>query len=233
MKYAIECRQVSKIYDDQYALNQIDLQIPEHRIVGVLGANGAGKSTLFRLLMDLVQPDRGQMKVLGEKPGWKINRQIAYLPDRARWYPEHTIEQAFRFAFRLLPGFKLEKAYRLAEEMDLSLKQFVGGLSRGQEARLMLILCLARDVPLMILDEPFSGIDVISREQIINGMIEQFEDRQQTILVSTHEILEIEGLLDFAVFLHKGKVKLAGEVEALRREQGSLYDILKSMHRRG
>jgi ABC-2 type transport system ATP-binding protein len=233
MKYAIKCQQVSKIYDDQYVLNKIDLQIPEHRIVGVLGANGAGKSTLFRLLMDLLQPDLGQMRVLGEKPGWKINRQIAYLPDRARWYPEHTIKQAFQFAVRLLPGFKLEKAYRLAEEMELGLKQSVSGLSRGQEARLMLILCLARDVPLLILDEPFSGIDVISREQIINGMIEQFEDRQQTILISTHEILEIEGLLDFAVFLHKGKVKLAGEVEAIRREQGSLYDILKSVHRRG
>lgn len=232
MKYAVECRQVSKSYD-QYALKHIDLQIPQHRTVGVLGVNGAGKSTLFRLLMGMVQPDQGQISVLGEKPGWKINRQIAYLPDRARWYPEHSIGKAFRFAASLLPNFKLETAYRLAEEMELSCNQSVRGLSRGQEARLMLILCLARDVPLMILDEPFSGIDIISREKIINGMIDQLEERQQTILISTHEILEIEGLLDFAVFLDEGEVKMTGEVETLRRKQGSLYDIIKMIHKRG
>ncbi|MCL6517907.1 ATP-binding cassette domain-containing protein, partial [Alicyclobacillus sp.] len=156
---AVRLKNVTKVYGRRRALDGVTLEIPHHRVVGILGPNGAGKSTLFRLLTGLARPDAGEIHVFGEAPGWRTNRRIAYLPDRARWYRDHTGEDAIRWAETFLPGFDAAAARRFAEFMKLDLRQRAGDMSRGQEARLMLILCLARKVPLVVLDEPFTGID--------------------------------------------------------------------------
>lgn len=228
----VRCEQLVKRYENKAALDHLTVEIPMHRIVGILGPNGCGKSTFFRTMTGLVAPDSGHIEVLGRKPGWATNRDIAYLPDRARWYPNHTVEKALKWADAFLPGFDMEAARRLADFMELDMDLKVNGMSRGQEARLMLLLCLSREVPLVILDEPFLGIDVLSREQIIEGLIDFLEDREQTILISTHEIHEVEGLFDYAVFIDRGRVILSGETEALRAEHGSLRDIFKTFYKR-
>jgi ABC-2 type transport system ATP-binding protein len=147
---AVICTEVTKQYGQKYALQQLNLTIPSGRVVGILGPNGSGKSTLFRLLTGLTRQDRGEVTVFGKRPGWKTNRDIAYLPDRARWYPDHTVKQAFQWAENFLPGFDRVEAEQLAAFMKVDLDMRVGGMSRGQEARLMLILCIARQVPLII-----------------------------------------------------------------------------------
>ncbi|WP_026973920.1 ABC transporter ATP-binding protein [Alicyclobacillus contaminans] len=227
---AVACKQVSKRYGAKTALDHLDITIPRGHVVGVLGPNGAGKSTFFRMLAGLVQPDAGVVEVLGQRPGWRANENIAYLPDRARWYPDHTTEQAFQWAERFLPAFDRAVAERLASLMQLDLTLQAGGMSRGQEARLMLILCVARRVPLIILDEPFSGIDVVSREQIVDALMEHICDGDKTVLISTHEIHEVEALFDSVIFLGDGRLQLAGEADALRRQYGSMREIVKRLH---
>jgi ABC-2 type transport system ATP-binding protein len=226
---ALHCTNLTKRYGGKKALDNLNLDIPEGRVVGILGSNGAGKSTLFKMMMGLVRPDDGEMTVFGQKPGFKTNRKIAYLPDRARWYNDHTVQSAFQWGENFLPEFDLNEAERFASLMKLDPKMKVEGMSKGQEARLMLILCLARNVPLVILDEPFSGIDTLSREQIIDGLIDHISEKEQTVLISTHEIYEAEGLLDYAVFLEEGRVALADESEALRRNYGSLHSIPRKL----
>ncbi|GGE56887.1 ABC transporter ATP-binding protein [Pullulanibacillus camelliae] len=233
MSTVIQCRDVIKTYDDKKALNGLTLDIPEQSIVGVLGPNGCGKSTFFRSLVGLVQPDSGVLEILNQKPNWRNNADIAYLPDRARWYPNHTVRRAFDWAESFLPHFIREQAEKLADFMELDLDLKARGMSKGQEARLMLILCMARDVPVVILDEPFSGIDVLSREQIIEGIIDYLHEREQTILISTHEIHEIEGLFDFTVLMDKGKAIWTGRTEALRAEYGSMHQVFRSLYKRG
>lgn len=227
----INCQHVSKRYRNKYALNKLDVSIPAGGIVGILGPNGSGKSTFFQLLMGFIQPDAGEITVLDKKPSWQTNRDIAYLPDRASWFPEQTVQQAFEWANTFLPGFDMKEAEQLAKMMRIDVGAPTGGLSRGQEARLMLLICIARQVPLVILDEPFSGIDVISRDRIVDGLIDYIGEReQQTVLISTHEIYEAESLFDYVIFLDQGQVVLAGEVEQLRAEHGSMDTLFRKLY---
>lgn len=228
---AVKIEGLTKRYGSKRVLNELTVRLPLNRVTGVLGPNGAGKSTLFRAIMGLIHPEEGLLEVLGSKPGWQINREIAYLPDRARFYSAHTVRRAMDWAHQLLPRFEMDRARSLMEWMGLDPEMRVGAMSKGQEARLMLLLCLARDVPMIVLDEPFSGIDKISRERIIEALIENMSDREQTILISTHEIDEVESLLDYVLFLDQGQVRLAGEAEALRAEHGSMESIYRQLFR--
>ncbi|KNB72984.1 ABC transporter ATP-binding protein [Brevibacillus reuszeri] len=240
----VKCDQLTKRYGKKYALDHFDLAIPAGRIVGVLGPNGCGKSTLFRAITGLITPDEGEIRVLGQSPGWQTNRFIGYLPDRARWYPRHTVLQAFEWGASFLPGFDLEAAKKFARYMDVDLEMSLSGMSKGQEARVMLILCMSREVPLIILDEPFAGIDLISREAIIAGidlisreaiiagMIDYLEEREVSILISTHDIQEVEGLFDYIVLMDQGKAIWSGEADELRAQYGSLHDVFRTFYKR-
>lgn len=231
MNAAIQMLNVNKRYAAKQVITNLTASFPEGQVTGLLGQNGAGKSTLFKILVGLVKPLSGEIKIFGENPSWKLNAQIAYLPDRAQWYKFHTVEQAFHYAEHVFPGFERERAIRMASAMGLDLKQIVGSMSRGQEARLQLILCVARDVKLVLLDEPFSGIDLISRERIIEGIIESMVDRQQTIIISTHEIHEAESLFDHVVLLDQGQVVLSEQAERLREEKGSVESVYREVLR--
>lgn len=223
----IECEGISKRFDQKFALQNVNVTIPANRIVGVLGPNGAGKSTFFRLIVGHIKTDEGMIQVLGEMPGWQLNRQIAYLSDRARWYLDYSVQKSIEYGKNFLPGFREDKAYELADRMKLNASMTTVSMSKGQEAKLMLILCMAREVPLVILDEPFAGIDLLAREQIMETIIDIASEREQTILISTHEIAETEGMFDYAVFFKEGEVILRNDVEALRGQQGSLHSIYR------
>ncbi|MEC0234613.1 ABC transporter ATP-binding protein [Paenibacillus kribbensis] len=228
----VAASQLTKQYGSKKALDHLDVVIPAGRIVGVLGPNGCGKSSLFRAITGLIRPDRGELHVLGQKPGWETNRGISYLPDRARWYPNHTVQQTLEWGQSFLPGFNMKDAHKLADHMDVELELKMTGLSRGQEARVLLILCLAREVPLMILDEPFAGIDILSREAIVAGIIDYLQDRQQSILISTHDIQEVEGLFDYTVMMDRGRVIWSGDSDDLRAEHGSLNQVFRNLYKK-
>ncbi len=226
---AVNLESITKTYGVQRALDSLTLNLREGQVTGVLGPNGAGKSTLFKTIVGLVKPDAGSITVLGGKPSWQVNAQIAYLSDQCRWYGSHTVRQAIDYAAVVFPYFNKERAEQLAAFMGLNFDATVYTLSKGQEARLKLIMCLARDVRLMLLDEPFSGIDLISREKIIQGLIESFAERKQTIVISTHEIREAESLFDQVAFIDQGRVILSGDAETLREERGSLESIYRGL----
>ncbi|MHB8072966.1 ABC transporter ATP-binding protein [Desulfosporosinus fructosivorans] len=231
MSNAIEIKYLNKFYGSKVALDDLYVTFPEGKITGLLGPNGAGKSTLFKAIVGLIKPQCGNILVFGQHPHWKLNAEIAYLPDRAKWYKAHTIKQALTYALNVLPGFDLLRALELADQMQLDLDDQVSTLSKGQEARLHIILCLARKVKLVLLDEPFSGIDLLSREQIIQCIIESMLDQPQTILISTHEIHEAEGLFDHVVFLNRGQLVLEGNTDILRQEKGSIESIYRGLFR--
>ncbi|NOJ69378.1 ABC transporter ATP-binding protein [Paenibacillus alvei] len=228
---AIRAEHITKRYGKKLALHNFSLEIPAGKVIGILGANGAGKSTLFRMITGLIQPDQGKLEVLGRTPGWQTNRDISYLPDRARWFEGHTVKHALDWAENLLPNFERERADALVAFMKLDQDMPTQGMSRGQEARLMLTICMARHVPLLILDEPFSGIDLLSRERIIASIIDNLTVRDQTVLISTHEIHETEGIFDYVVFIDNGQVLLQGDVETLRSEHGSMESLYRNLYR--
>ncbi|MDR5605864.1 ATP-binding cassette domain-containing protein [Paenibacillus larvae] len=135
------------------------------------------------------------------------------------------------WAEQLLSGFNRNRAEELVDFMKLDMDMRAKGMSKGQEARLMLSICLAREVPLIILDEPFSGIDLLSRERIISAIIENISDQEQTIVLSTHDIHESESLFNYVVFMDEGHVLLESDVEQLRAERGSMETVYRQLYR--
>jgi ABC-2 type transport system ATP-binding protein len=231
MNFAIELNNLTKTYDSIPVINNLTLNFEQGKVTGLLGPNGAGKSTLLKMLVGLVKPDAGSINIFGQQPSISLNSNIAYLPDRASWYQFQTVKAAFQYANIIFTGFDLEKANKLAVSMKLDVNKKVSALSKGQQSCLYLIFCLARNVQLVLLDEPFSGIDLISREHIIHGIIDSIMDNTQTIIICTHEIYEAESLFEQVVFLSEGNIALVGNVEKLRLKEGSLENIYRRLFR--
>ncbi|WP_244562784.1 ABC transporter ATP-binding protein [Paenibacillus uliginis] len=228
---AVVCKELVKRYKQKLVLNQFTASFPAGKITGLLGQNGAGKSTLLKIIAGLTQPDHGEARVFGQKIHWKQNHDITILSDRTKWYEHHTVLEAIKFSKVLFPSFDLEKALELIQFMELDADQKVHTLSKGQESRLYLVLCLARNTKLVLLDEPFSGIDLVSKEQIIQVIIDYMVESPFTLIISTHEIHETEGLFDHAVFIRNGANVLSGDVEYLRATQGSIETIYRGIYR--
>jgi len=220
---------VPKSFKKKPALDHLTVASPKRQITGLLGPNGAGKSTLLKMLVGLVHPDEGTISVFGQNPGWRNNGEIAYLPDRGRWYELQTVAEALKYAHVIFPAFDLELAKKMAESMDLDPAAQIRTLSRGLEARLNLILCLARRVKLVLLDEPFSGIDLVSRDKITRNIIDSMLDLPKTIVLCTHEIHEAESIFDHVIFIDQGREVLAGNAEQLRAEKGSIESVYRGL----
>lgn len=227
----IELKGVHKRYLLKHAVNGIDLQIRKGSIVGLLGPNGSGKSTLLKMLAGLIYPTSGSIRVNGREPDVRNKTQIAYLPEIDHLYGWMTVKETLRFISGFYGDWQAHKAADLLETMELEEKMKVRNLSKGQRARLKLIAALSRDVPLVLLDEPFSGIDPSSRAKIIRSIIQQFQSDEQTIVLSTHSLNESEPMFDDVIFLQNGRVKLYDTAENLRSEFGcSLENIWEKVY---
>jgi ABC-2 type transport system ATP-binding protein len=230
MKMAVEMRNVIKKFGSKTALNQLSVSFPRGKVIGLLGENGAGKSTIFKLIMGFMEPNAGEITVFGKKPEWSNLTSISYLGDRSSWYKFHTVYQALQYANRVYPHFRLDQAQEYIKFMGLDMNAYVSDLSKGQEMRLQLLLCLARKVDLYLLDEPFSGIDLISREKIVELLIDIMSEREITMIISTHDLHEVEGLFEHVVFIKDGKVEKEGDVEKLRNVEGSIQSLYRRVY---
>lgn len=227
----IEFKGVSKSFGRTRALDAVDITFATGRITGLFGPNGAGKSTSLKLITGLNRPDQGEVMLDGRSPmDSKVN--IAYLPEIDHLYPWMTIRQAASFVSDFYGDWDGERYKDLLGFLGLDEEMKIGKISKGQRAKTKLLLCTARRSRYLLLDEPLSGIDILTREQIIQTLIRDFREGEQSIIISTHEIAEIEGLVDEVVFLDRGRVRLQGDAEELREEHGmSLVDIMKEAFR--
>ncbi|WP_308639881.1 ABC transporter ATP-binding protein [Paenibacillus silvisoli] len=227
----IELKGVHKRYLLKQALNGVDLQIKTGSIVGLLGPNGSGKSTLLKMMAGLIYPTSGTIRVNGREPDVRNKRHIAYLPEIDHLYNWMTVKETLQFISGFYGDWQEEKAAQMLREMELDERQKVRNLSKGMRARLKLIAALARKVPLVLLDEPFSGIDPMSRAKIIQSILSQFQAEEQTILLSTHSVKESEPMFDDVIFLQNGRIKLHDTAENLRSSYGcSLENIWEKVY---
>jgi len=227
----IEFKGVSKSFGRTVALDSVDITFATGKITGLFGPNGAGKSTSLKLISGLNRPDRGEVTIDGEKPvDSKV--QVAYLPEIDHLYPWMNIRQAASFVSSFYGDWDENRYQELLPFLKLDEEMKLGKISKGQRAKTKLLLCTARRSKYLLLDEPLSGIDILTREQIIQTLIRDFREGEQSIIISTHEIAEVEGLVDEVVFLDQGRVRLQGDAEQLREERGmSLVDIMKEAFR--
>lgn len=229
----IEFKQVSKRFGSVVALDAVDISFPQGTISGLFGPNGAGKSTVMKLITGINYPDQGEVKVGGAYP--KAQRQsVAYLPEVDHLYPWWNLAQAARFMRSFYPDWDEDRYKELLSFLQLDEGMIMGKISKGQRAKAKLLLVLSRKAPYLLLDEPFSGIDLLTREEIADALIKGYREGEQTLIISTHEIDEIESLVDQVVFIEQGRIRLQSDAEQLRIERNqSLVEIMKEVFRNG
>jgi len=212
----IEARGLRKAYRQTVALEGIDLTVQEGRILGLIGPNGAGKSTALNAILGLT-PYEGDLKVLGRNP-WterdKLMRDVCFIADVAvlpRWM---QVSQAIDFVGGVHPRFDRAKAEAFLAKTNIKRTSKVRELSKGMVAQLHLALIMAIDAKLLVLDEPTLGLDLLYRKQFYDTLLNDYFDQNRTIIVTTHQVEEVQHILTDLVFINQGHIVLNTTMEA-------------------
>ncbi|MFJ6618638.1 ATP-binding cassette domain-containing protein [Kitasatospora sp. NPDC091335] len=204
------------MYRSGWALRGCDVTVPAGRICGVVGPNGAGKSTLLALAAGQLAPTEGGLRVLGAVPGTpELRARVAYVPQDKPLYPGLTVAETLRMGRELNPVWDRELAQRIVDQGELKPKARVGSLSGGQRTRVGLALALGKLPDLLLLDEPMADLDPLARHQLMGTLMSAAAERGTSILLSSHILPELEGVIDHLVLVQRGGVRLAGDLEEI------------------
>ncbi len=225
MSIIFECDRLYKSYGKIPALLGVDLKIQAGGVVGLLGPNGSGKSTLIKLAMGMLQPTDGAILIEGKAPCPATKAITAYLPDANFLTEWMRVEQAVAFSRDMFADFDEARAKGMLARLGIELGQKIKTLSKGTKEKLALILTMARNAKLYILDEPIAGVDPAARDFILDTVMKN-RAPGSTIFLCTHLIADIEPVLTHAIFLNRGKVVLDEEVAAVKERTGKTLDEL-------
>ncbi len=221
----LECKNLRKQYGKLTALNGIDLELPEGKIVGLLGPNGSGKTTLIKLTCGLLVPTSGEIKIGGFEPGIQSKKIISYLPERNYLNDYMTVNQLINFFSDFYSDFDKNKAIDMLARLNIDSARKLKTLSKGTKEKVQLIMVMSRKARLYILDEPIGGVDPAARDYILETIISNYNENA-TVLISTHLIADIETVLDEFVFIKNGEIIRQSSVDTVRDEQGMSIDAL-------
>ncbi|MBR3121268.1 ABC transporter ATP-binding protein [Oceanobacillus profundus] len=210
---------VSKRYGTKKALDHVNLELTPGKLIGLVGENGSGKSTTLKLIAGLNHPTNGEVRVNGEKVTRKIADSVSYLSELDEYYRFFTVKRSIEFQSSQFKDFDKEKAYEILKFMKLDPNDKLKHLSKGNRGRLKIVLSLARNVPVILMDEPFSGLDPMVRNSIVKGLISFIDLEKQLVLITTHEIREVENILDEVVAIKAGSIIGHHNVEELREQK--------------
>jgi ABC-2 type transport system ATP-binding protein len=237
----IEARGLRKAYGTTIALDGINLRVEEGRILGLIGPNGAGKSTALNAILGLTQY-QGELRVLGRDP-WKerdqLMRDVCFISDVAvlpRWM---QVSQALDYVAGVHPRFDRPKAEGFLAKTDIKRASKIRELSKGMVTQLHLALVMAIDARLLVLDEPTLGLDLLYRKQFYDSLLNDYFDRSRTIVVTTHQVEDVQHVLTDLMFINRGRIALACSMEeaesrflevTVRPEQLAAARALKPIH---
>ena len=211
----IEARGLRKAFGSTIALDGVDLRVEEGRILGLIGPNGAGKTTALNAILGLTSY-QGELRVLGRDP-WaerdRLMRDVCFIADVAvlpRWI---RVSQALEYVAGVHPRFDRAKAETFLAKTTIKRSSKVRELSKGMVAQLHLALVMAIDARLLVLDEPTLGLDILYRKQFYDSLLNDYYDRSRTILVTTHQVEEIQNVLTDVMFIHRGRIVFNSSME--------------------
>jgi len=239
----IEARGLRKAFGKTIALDGVDLRVEEGRILGIIGPNGAGKSTALNAILGLTQYE-GELKVLGREP-WRdreqITRDVCFIADVAvlpRWM---LVSQALDYVAGVHPRFDRTKAEGFLAKTDIRQASKIRELSKGMVTQLHLALVMAIDARLLVLDEPTLGLDILYRKQFYDSLLNDYFDRTRTIVVTTHQVEDVQHVLTDLMFIHRGRIVLNCRMDefesrylevTVNPEQVASAQALKPIHQR-
>ncbi len=219
----LECKKLSKSFDNKKILKDVNLIIPRGKIIGLLGKNGQGKTTLLKLINDLLTPTSGEVLIEGKHPGVESKRIISYLPERTYLDKEMKVIDTLNYFKEFYDNFDINKAKKLLKDLDLDINYKISKMSKGMQEKLQLILVMSREADLYILDEPLGGVDPATRDYILDTILSNFKEGS-SVIISTHLISDIERILDEVIFIDKGKIILTASADELREKEKSSID---------
>ena len=217
---------VTKRYIKNEGLRDLSLDFPAGEVVGVLGLNGSGKSTMLKLMAGLLFPTDGHIRVFDAPPRSK-RASIVFMGENDALWPWMTPVDAERFMRNLYADFDSTRFREMLDALAVPRRK-TKTMSKGERGRLRLAMALARNAKLYLLDEPLAGIDLISREKILSSIVQEWHT-DETILLSTHEVAEAEGLFERVIYLREGRLALDVSAEALRENGKSVVDTFREV----
>jgi ABC-2 type transport system ATP-binding protein len=211
----IEARNLSKKFGSHVALDNANLSIEAGRIVGLIGPNGAGKTTALRAMLGLTSYE-GELRVLGREPFHErtaLMNDACFIADVAVLPSWLRVDQAIDYVAGVHPRFRRDRAMALLAKSQITGKRRMRELSKGMKTQVHLALTMAIDAKLLVLDEPTLGLDILARRSFYDALVNDYMDESRTIVITTHQVEEIENLLTDAIFIDRGRIVLDSSLE--------------------
>ena len=214
----IEVNGLIKSFDGLRVLDGLDLHVPKGAVYGLVGPNGAGKSTLIRHLAGIYRQDRGEIRIDGHEvfDNPAVKARVAYIPDDIFYFTQFTIRDMVHFYRDLYPSFSEERFEALSKAFELDPKRLMRKLSKGQQKQAAFWLAMSMQPDVVLLDEPVDGLDPVMRRQIWSLMLQDVAEKGTTVLVSSHNLRELEDVCDHVGILHKGRLLLERSLSELQ-----------------
>lgn len=217
MTNLLELRNLSKSYG-AFALQGVDLDVPSGTITGLVGANGAGKSTLIKLVLGLLPPDAGEIRIFGQNAlpdGRTLRRRIGFVQESPTLFAHLRVPELGQVAAPFYPTWNASTFRRLCSAFELPLTTPFSKLSQGSRMKTALALALSHEAELLLLDEPTSGLDPLMRREVLDLLLEVIQDEGKAVLFSTHITSDLERVADHVAILKAGRLVLAGAKDEL------------------
>jgi len=221
----LECRNLSKRYGKQTALDNVNITVKSGCITGLLGPNGSGKTTFIKLVNGLIQPTAGDIVVCGKPVGPESKADVSYLSDRICLDPWMRVVDTLDFYQDFFADFDRDTALGMLKTLNIDSGRRFKTLSKGNQEKVQLVLAMSRKAHLYLLDEPIGGVDPAARDYIINTILANY-NREAAVIISTHLIQDVEQVLDDIIFLKEGNIVLHGNANEIRAEKNMSIDSL-------
>src|SRR5438876_9212170 len=219
MSHAIHLEHLQYRAGKHFEIPNLDLHVPSGSIYGFLGPNGSGKTTTIRLILGLLQPFSGRITVLGDSMPQqyaRILRRVGYVPEQPHLDATMTVRELIAFQSAFYPGWDRARASELVQQFELDQAQLFGRLSKGQKAKLMILLALAQCGALLVLDEPTDGLDPVVRRDILSALLTYVSERGATSFISSHLVHELERVCDWIAVMDNGRLITESPMEKLK-----------------
>lgn len=226
----LQVRNLKKSYGEHQVLNGLSFDVEGGKIVGLLGPNGCGKTSMIKSIVGLINDYEGDILIKGNKPGVESKEIVAYLPEKSFLAPWMTPKHAIDYMADFYKNFDKEKAIGMANTFQLPMKQKIKTMSKGQQEKLQLLLVMSRNADIYILDEPLGGVDLVSREFILDTIMKNHSENS-TILLSTHLIYDIEKVLDRVLMVKDGDLVVNTDVEKIKEDGKTVEDLFREVFR--
>ncbi len=216
----IQIQQVYKRFDDLEAVNNFSLRIEKGSIYGLLGSNGAGKTTLLKLIAGIYKPDSGNILIDGQPvfENVHIKQRTMFVADALYFFPNATITQMANFYKSIYTSWNDERFQKLQSAFPLNLHKRLSRMSKGMQRQAAFLLVLSAMPDVLILDEPLDGLDAVMRQKVRNLLVQDVAEREMTVLISSHNLREVEDLCDHISIMHDGKILIEKDLDDLKSD---------------